>query len=324
MRNKSLTRMLITTTIALLVFYIGSCSSSPEDLDGNGGGIGGSGIAQGEITGFGSIFINNFRYDTDNAVISNSGVVSDLSSLRIGMHVRADVNFDSSVASRIVYHPIALGPIDSIDTLRSTVTVFDRSYFIRSDAPADGLSFESFNVGEIVEISGVRDGAGGLSASFVRSAESAESFFLQTVIEETRNETAVTVNGEVVSTTNLRPEISDALSPGDTLVLRIPRDSFNAANPLGNSVSISTIEKELGFKEQSFRIEGFVTKYSPITGFFEIGDYTFDLEDTTSVIRPDGSSAFESDFGTGSRVIVSGVDSLIGIIDVTEIIILEP
>jgi len=353
----------------LLIALINSCSSPSSNPDdgglvgsGSGGGIGGSGFAQGEITGFGSVIINGFRYTTDNALFNILGEFGDQSSLQVGMTVSADVDFDTSAASRVTYLPVAIGPLESIDIDQSTVSVFGRSIFISTRTLTNGLSLQSLNVGDIIEISGIQDGTGRIEASYMRSAESTEAFYLQGVVERTSSnglsiETLITandsdgdgiddafdvdqtggldvdgdgidditsqfdlnnngipdidelnsnegvelgdmeviVNGEVVSIANLRPEVQSDLFVGDTVFLRIPRDSFQ-------------MEED----------------YTPTVGFFDIGELTFDIDETTVFLRADGTPASQIDFGTGARVIVSGFGKLLGIIDVAEIVVLEP
>ena len=53
---------------------LAACNSNPDQLA--GGGIGGTGITNGTVTGFGSIFVNGVEFDTAGAVRNIDDVVS--------------------------------------------------------------------------------------------------------------------------------------------------------------------------------------------------------------------------------------------------------
>ncbi len=140
--------------------------------NGNGGGIGGSGIvAQGTITGFGSIFVNGIRFDTDAAMISIDGnAAATASDLRLGMIVtvvgRLDAGGQTGSADAVVYDDSLEGPVNmvttdvdgdsqTLDVLGDTV-VADRAATVY-DGPT-GFNFASIATLDVVRVSGFRDG----------------------------------------------------------------------------------------------------------------------------------------------------------------------
>ena len=92
------------------------------------GGIGGSGISQGPITEFGSIFVNDIEWELDGAEVEIDGVVEpglssdqDLSDLfNRGMVVRVEGTIDTSTepptgqAERVFFDHGSGGPVSDV------------------------------------------------------------------------------------------------------------------------------------------------------------------------------------------------------------------
>ncbi|MFU8765483.1 MAG: DUF5666 domain-containing protein, partial [Haliea sp.] len=95
--------------------------SSPPPTGGGGGGIGGSGqstTSSGTIDGFGSIFVNGVRFDTDDAEVIVNGEVRGEEALRLGMVVLVSGEVDddgvTGTAQRVLYDNELKGPISAI------------------------------------------------------------------------------------------------------------------------------------------------------------------------------------------------------------------
>lgn len=96
--------------------------SSPPTSGGGGGGIGGSGqstTSSGTIDGFGSIFVNGVRFDTDDAEVIIDGEVRGEEVLRLGMVVLVSGEVDddgvNGTAERVLYDNELTGPIARIE-----------------------------------------------------------------------------------------------------------------------------------------------------------------------------------------------------------------
>jgi len=138
-------------------------------------------LIEGEITGFGSVFVNGIELNTDNSVISTDDSDDDSESiLGIGMRVRivAKLNQDrlSGIASFISYRAHIEGPVTLINLAESELVVLGQiikvdelSYFV-------GTSFESLLVGDFVEVSAI-ESADGLLATRIKLVPAAESEF---------------------------------------------------------------------------------------------------------------------------------------------------
>ena len=142
------------------------------------GGMSGTGISQGSISAFGSIFVNGVRWDLSTATIEVDGIAVPETALRVGMVVRVEGDFDAGnttgTATRVRFDDVLEGPIESAPdepvpgqiktftilgqtvTVDSTETIFD-----------DGASFATLSADDVLEVSGFPDGSGGVQATRV-------------------------------------------------------------------------------------------------------------------------------------------------------------
>lgn len=97
--------------------------------------------SSGEITAFGSVFVNGHEFSTEGAqIIDNDtgAAVTDASALEVGMSVdvkpMAATALDAAApqASEIRLHPLARGYVDASDTAASTLTVMGQTVQLTS------------------------------------------------------------------------------------------------------------------------------------------------------------------------------------------------
>ncbi|HBX72921.1 MAG TPA: hypothetical protein DEG86_08045, partial [Halieaceae bacterium] len=131
-----------------------------------GGGIGGSGqstTSSGTIDGFGSIFVNGVRYETDDAEVIIDGQVLDDDALRLGMVVLVTGQVDDSGvngnAERVVYDNELKGPISSIEVSADgdakLLTILGVNVIVeRAGTVFEDVDFDSVSVDDFVEVSG--------------------------------------------------------------------------------------------------------------------------------------------------------------------------
>jgi len=170
--------------IAASVLYACGGGSGSENSNNVGlAGIGGSGIAaSGEITGFGSVFVNGIRFATDNANITIDDSPASENDLSRGMVVRVDATstFRSSDGSRsgnarnisfdsVIEGPVATAPQLNVDGTERTFSVLGITVAIdeRSTVFRRGVSFANVGVGNRLTISGFFDINGVLRATYV-------------------------------------------------------------------------------------------------------------------------------------------------------------
>ena len=168
----SVGRAMLFATFSLFL----ACGPGGSDTADNGG-MSGTGISQGSVTAFGSIFVNGIEWDVASAMIDNDGTQVTENELRLGMVVRVEGNFDSSgttgVATSVSFDdslegPITSNPIDvgsdglerSFEVLGTTVIMHDLDTVF-----SGGEGFLTLADDDVVEISGFVDSAGAIHAT---------------------------------------------------------------------------------------------------------------------------------------------------------------
>jgi hypothetical protein len=148
-----------------------------------GGGGGGGGTATGgvdtggtgsfstgRVSGFGSVIVNGVRFE-DNAarITDDDGAQISAGALRLGMVVSVQGGavtagsgdiLPSASASAIVVENQIKGPVES-KTAPDTLVVFGQTVKVNTGDGVRGTSFASIAVGDILEVSGFADAAGG-------------------------------------------------------------------------------------------------------------------------------------------------------------------
>ena len=150
------------TTLALLAALV-ACGGTGTNVAGiDRGGINGGGSV-GVVTGFGSVFVNGTRYDTDAASITVDGQPAIQADLDLGfvVAVQADIDAGGATASSVNFDSNVIGPVSGLDAGAGTLTVLGQAvrvttgtYFADSLA-ADGLA--GLVNGDIIRLSGLVD-----------------------------------------------------------------------------------------------------------------------------------------------------------------------
>jgi hypothetical protein len=162
---------------------------------GCGGGVGeggtGSAYAQGTITGFGSIFVNDIRFDDSNAtVLDGSGKVRSRDDLRLGMNVEIqsgaiDTNAASAAAVSIRFSSELLGPVASVDIANGLLTTLGQTVQIDTTTAFDEhlAGIGAIVVGQSVEVYANYDGGSGrYRATRIEPRSGAAAFALRGIV----------------------------------------------------------------------------------------------------------------------------------------------
>lgn len=186
-------RLVYTITSAVVAGAIlVSCGGGGNTLASNSGGIGGTGVVYGPITGFGSIFVNDLEIDIASAGITADGVDVDETALNLGMVVRVSGNFDTAnltgVATSVTYRDNLEGPIDSISSIDATnkqLVVLGQTIIVSSTTTNfANTDFASLVPGNVIEVSGLVDNAGVIRATHVE--RKSDSFTNGTTVIEVK------------------------------------------------------------------------------------------------------------------------------------------
>ena len=278
-------------------FLIGLVACGGGGTQVAGGGIGGTGISQGSITGFGSVWVNGIEFDTANAIISRDGTPVVQSDLAIGMVVTVDgsVNSDgvSGTATSVSYNKELQGPIsdipnnNSLIVLGQTIIVDDLTKITVNGADA---AIADLHTGDTVEVSGFL-ATNGIRASYIEKKSSSTDVELKGIISA--------INGSIISIGSQNIDISSVPSYTPTL-----GDYVEVKATVGTTLYASSIEKKShglgnGTNERT-ELEGFVTSVTPSSEFKVNGQ----LVQTTAQTVISGGAV--TDIATGVRLEVKG------------------
>ena len=257
------------------------------------GGEGGTGattegdISRGQITGFGSIFVNGVEFETTNSAISLDGDAGGESDLRLGMVVTVNgtINPDglTGTANSVSVDEVIRGLIQANDGV-NTLTVLNHTVELPSNVRFDGVADITglATLVDFVEISGYVTGDGVISASRVEllGAGETESKLIGT-ISNVDNNAKTFMFGPTLIINFSGVDVSDFPNNqlADNLFVKV-KGSFDTGTGILTAISVedaSISDVDVGEME----VEGFVTSVNG-TGGFVIGDVSVQTDAMTS------------------------------------------
>ncbi|MCG8592631.1 MAG: DUF5666 domain-containing protein [Proteobacteria bacterium] len=280
---------------------------------GGGGGSssdGGGTVSQGEITGFGSVFVNGVRWKTGEASIRLDGERANEDDLRLGMIVivRGERTGPGvGIASRVDFYDAIEGPVASIDVLdvdvKELMILGQRVRVERGVTEFDDdAMFDTLAVDQVLEVSGSVDADGTVRASHIESEGTlmlgATRVELIGTIEDLATDTfrlgTVTVTFDP---SGLLTEFDD-LPDGPQNGLRVEVEGVLTAADAINAEEIELADR-LGDDVEDFETEGFISEFMGL-GSFRVGDVLVDA--SGAELEPNDPASFRD----GVRVEVEG------------------
>lgn len=140
------------------------------------GGVGGTG----NITGFGSIFVNGVEWFTESATVLLDGVEATEADLQLGMIVHFSGTIDAAgttgTVTSVVFDDAIEGPVSDVEITSSsqkTLTILGQAVSVEDgftffDATDPTLDLDAIATGDILEISGYAESTGAIRASWMR------------------------------------------------------------------------------------------------------------------------------------------------------------
>jgi hypothetical protein len=172
----------LTWFAGLTMFLLASiafiaCSGGGTEVA--GGGIGGTGIIVGAVSGIGSITVNESKLDTSNAEVIIEGNLAGVGDqavrdfLEIGMVVRVETvsrEDGTTGAERIFYNDDVEGPlqeITAIDNFTKKLTVMGQTIIVNDLTVFKNTSIDLIALDNVLEVSGIVDSDGFIHAGFI-------------------------------------------------------------------------------------------------------------------------------------------------------------
>lgn len=245
-----------------------------------GVGSGGTGISIGPITGFGSIIVNQVRYNIDGVTPS----IKDATELKLGMVVQVTSAPEASgtptgVATAVRTAAELRGELEAITvdpaTSLGTLIVQGVSVSVDKATVYDGfISLNALNRGNFLQVYGLPQGGGGLRATRIEKiATTTQLIATGSVTNLNTSSSSFKIGSLAVNfgTSAFSGISASALANG--VVLRV-RGGVSAGNFIA-----TTIEPWLDAVPDNTKIslEGLVSGYSPTAKTFTLGDVTVDI-----------------------------------------------
>ena len=193
------TQVLRLVIVWLTVWFLFACGGG---ISVSGVGSGGSGIAEGSVTGFGSVIVNGVEYDDSSAVSQSEDATGTqiLSAAKLGQQVRISQSKDG-VAETIDILPQLRGPVTRLDAGSAYLQVMGQWVRVVSVSNTAGTAtvldgydaIGSIAQGDALEVHGVwsQDASKGLPV------------LVASRIEKVSGSYALLISGQVTSVTGL-------------------------------------------------------------------------------------------------------------------------
>ena len=311
-KNNLLLRAICCFAILIGLNFMVGCGGS-----GGGGSSGGTtppvstlGVSQGQIEGFGSVFVNGVEWETDSVEVEIEGSPGfSESDLQIGMLVTVEGSLDDNgttgTATSIRFDDNLEGPISSITTsstglvktllvMGQTVIVEDGVTFFDDTPP---YSFAAMAVDDVVEVSGSINFDGSIQATFIeKKADDLATFLATDDLEIQGFVTGLTATTFLINALTI--DYSTATVRDGTLANGVLVE-VKGNDLVGNTLTATDVEIKpagLGLDDiDEAEVEGFVTNLNTAAQTFEVNGQRVDYSSAVFIGGP------ETDISTAPR-----------------------
>ena len=181
-------RQITFTLLALLSFV--SCGEGSDSRVADGG-IEGTGISSGSITGFGSIFVNGVEFDTNAASITLGGNTVSEGDLRLGMvvEVQGTISGASGTAITVVAEDVVKGPVNSVAVDGLSLVALGQTILVDNTTVIDdniaGQDIRNLTPGDLIEVHGLVKDNGVIGATRIELKGPLVEFRVKGFVENT-------------------------------------------------------------------------------------------------------------------------------------------
>ena len=273
--------LLIIGITALLVSCGGSSSIDPVSVSpptppSPVGGIIGSGIAFGPVSGFGSIIVNGVRYDTSSATFSIDDGAGTEADLKVGQVVTVKAETDdqgNTNATEVIFDNEVEGPIESIDLVANSLFVLGQLVLVDTNTSFDDsittASLEGLSVGDVIEVSGLINSNGAIVATRIELKTGAVEFEVHgTVSALDSGAQTFMLNALLIDFSNatLQDFGVSSLANGD--LVEVKGINFATGGEfIATSVELESLNDRIGNNDDSGEIEGLITSFTSVESF---------------------------------------------------------
>lgn len=331
--NKILNAILILPL--LTAFAIAGCGGGGAFSVAEGG-IGGTGISTGTVTGIGSITVNGVKFNTDNAAIYIEGkrvddqciAGGDADCLRNvlgfneGQVVRVVGSFNddgkTGTAEAVYYNDSVEGPVESVTPVDAAtqqeatvlrLVVMRQVVIIDSQTLLEGTTFANIgNSGhDLIEVTGLRDPNGQIRAGYVRNTafsdpDDSPQFEIKGVIASIDPaNSSFTIDSGGQTQDDLVVNYSGlAFSPVVNMQVEVKGDNYSAGELIATSIELE--DDISGRDDDDVEYEGIVTTAPAVVG----GDFVMGVQPVQVSTNTIYKGGLVDDVTLGVRLEVEG------------------
>lgn len=287
------------------------------------GGITGSGVAVGPITGFGSVIVNGVTYDTSSATFTKDGQPATQDDFSVGQIVLVIGSIDddgtNAMADTVEFDDVVEGPVSSVDNALNQIVVLGQTVSITATTSIDDscpTTLDGLLAVPAVEVSGLADANGVIEATRIECRDGTWNGILEVNgLVSGHNAGAMTfmINGLEVDYSGAAVDnfpTAGVINDGD------PVEAKGTAFD-GNTLDATRVE----YKGNRFatddgdhaEIEGFITRFVSATDFDVSG---LPVTTTGTTTYENGTAA---DLGLNLKVEVDGDFNASGVLVVTKV-----
>jgi len=276
-------------------------------------------VAKGTISGFGSIIVNDVRYDIATATVTIDGSPGNEADLAVGqvVVVKGSLSSDGTTgtADSVNFDDVVEGQISAVDTVAGTLTVLQQLVRVDAETSFDDsivpASIDGLMVGNIVEVSGFFLADGSVSATRIETKLPGNEFEV-TGIVSVANTTTFQIGNLVVDYSAAMVDGFPAGAPADRQLVEARGDSFGASGEL-LATRVQFKGDDLAEDGDHVEVEGFITRFVSATDF--------DVEGVAVVTN--GNTVFDNGSSTdlieNQKVEVDGEFNAAGVLVAAEV-----
>jgi hypothetical protein len=277
--------------VGLVGLLIGCGSGGGGASTGTGGTASGSAAASGTVTGFGSVFVNGKKFETNDVEVRHDGITERCTisqatrcGLEEGMTVKVSGDFSGSShrATTIVQEDTLEGPITNVDVLNSQFSVLGQTVLVDDMTRFDsGVNLTNLVDGNIVEVSGFVKADGIVVASFVERKAGigcgADGCEIKGVVKNHDHATTSFQIGGLTVIYDIDGTIPDTIigdmpipsgSNWNGLFMEVKGTAFNSGTSTLTATKVERENQGFGNNMDEFEVEGFVTRVDGAGDFF--------------------------------------------------------
>ncbi len=247
--------------------------------------------SRGAITGFGSVYIGEVKYETDDSDfdVDDDDTASE-DDLRIGhvCTVYGTINSDgvTGTADKISCDNELQGPIsnktpDGVDPSIGTMEILGTVIEVNADTRfEDGMTFADFADGDCAEVSGFSTDTV-ITATHIEEDKDCSEIEITGEIADL-TDTSFTVRGVTINYNDLT-ELEDEVELVNGLYVEVKGDLDPADSTAILAVKVEEEEDGKGEDGDDFEIQGIVSGYDDVARTFNLGSITVQINDGTEI-----------------------------------------